>query len=226
MDTDPVRESVRESVRGPASAAIAGLVFGGIFGAVIVLFHSARPEAVADSASWVGSANRREAVDLALGLIPFAGIAFLWFVAVIRARVGSRHDRFFETVFLGSGLLFVAMLFTTAAAVKGVLVLLDAGVALPDETVAYAWVFASTLTGAFGARMAAVFMITTTTMGLRAGAVPRWLAVPGYVCAVLLLFTPPLPNLTQFLFPAWVVALSLYVLAQRRAAAPGSEGHE
>lgn len=222
MDSESVRESVPKT--SPASAAVAGLVFGGIFGAVIILFHSARPDVVADSATWVGSASRREAVDLALGLIPFAGIAFLWFIAVIRARVGSRHDRFFETVFLGSGLLFVAMLFTTAAAVKGVLVLLDAGVTLPEDTVAYAWVFASTLTGAFGARMAAVFMITTTTMGLRTGALPRWLAVPSYVSAVLLLFTPPLPNLTQFLFPAWVVVLSLFVLAQRRVAAPGSAG--
>ncbi len=224
MDPESVREAVRESVRGPASAAIAGLVFGGIFGTVILLFHRVRPAVVADSATWVSSADSRAAVDLALGLIPFAGIAFLWFIAVIRARVGSRQDRFFETVFLGSGLLFVAMLFTTAAAARGVLVLLEAGVTLPDETVAYAWVFASTLTGAFGARMAAVFMITTTTMGLRTGAVPRWLAVPGYLAAVLLLLTPPLPNLIQFLFPAWVVALSLYVLAQRRVAAPGSAG--
>jgi hypothetical protein len=217
-------EVLRESVRGPASAAVAGLVFGGIFGTVIVLFHSVRPEVVADSATWAGSPGRRAAVDLALGLIPFAGIAFLWFVAVIRARVGSRHDRFFETVFLGSGLLFVAMLFTTAAAARAVLVLLDAGVELPDETVAYAWVFATTLTGAFGARMAAVFMLVTTTMGLRTGGVPRWLALPSYLAAVLLLLTPPLPNLTQFLFPAWVVTLSLWVLVQRRVAAPGSEG--
>ena len=51
----------------------------------------------------------------AFGLVPFAGIGFLWFVAVLRDRVGDAEDRFFATVFLGSGLLFVAMLFVASA---------------------------------------------------------------------------------------------------------------
>lgn len=33
-----------------------------------------------------------------------AGIAFLWFIGVIRDRSGAHEDRFFATVFLGSGL--------------------------------------------------------------------------------------------------------------------------
>jgi hypothetical protein len=40
-----------------------------------------------------------------LYLAPFAGIAFLWFIAAIRSQLGEREDRFFATVFLGSGLL-------------------------------------------------------------------------------------------------------------------------
>ena len=51
-----------------------------------------------------------------LYLLPFAGIMFLWFVAVIRDQVGELEDRFFATVFFGSGLLFVATLFAAAAA--------------------------------------------------------------------------------------------------------------
>jgi hypothetical protein len=43
-------------------------------------------------------------------LAPFSGIAFLWFIAVVRNLIGAREDRYFATVFLGSGLLFVAML--------------------------------------------------------------------------------------------------------------------
>ena len=57
-------------------------------------------------------------MEIALNLIPFAGIAFLWFIGVLRDRIGQREDRFFAIVFLGSGLLFVAMLFV-AAAVSG-----------------------------------------------------------------------------------------------------------
>ena len=48
-------------------------------------------------------------------LAPFAGIMFLWFVAVVRDQIGEREDRFFATVFFGSGLLFVALLFAAAA---------------------------------------------------------------------------------------------------------------
>jgi hypothetical protein len=52
---------------------------------------------------------------LALYLVPFAGIAFLWFIGVLRDRLGELEDRFFATVFFGSGLLFLAMLFASAA---------------------------------------------------------------------------------------------------------------
>ena len=55
------------------------------------------------------------AVAIALNLVPFAGIAFLWFIGVLRDRIGEHEDRFFATVFLGSGLLFVAMIFVAAA---------------------------------------------------------------------------------------------------------------
>ena len=211
------RVSISRSIRRPASAGIAGLVFGVILCVVIVLFHNAAPALIADAGGWIDDPSRRMAVDRALGLIPFAGIAFLWFIAVIRAQLGSREDRFFETVFLGSGLLFVAMLFSAAAAMKGVLVLIDAGVSLPSETAAFAWTLSTTLLAFFGTRMAAVFMLSVTTMGVRTGSVPRWLAIPGYLIAVLLLLTPPLPNLTQFLFPLWVVLASVHILLGRSA---------
>jgi len=211
------RDSITNAVRQPASAAVAGLVFAVILITVILLFHSAAPALVADSSQWVADPNRRTTVERALNLIPFAGIAFLWFVAVIRAQLGSREDRFFETVFLGSGLLFVAMLFTAAAALKGILTLTSAGVRLPDDSLAFAWTFSGALLGTFGARMAAVFTFSVTTMGVRIGTIPRWLALVGYATGLILLLTPPLPNLTQFLFPAWVLLLSILILVRRRS---------
>ena len=53
--------------------------------------------------------------------MPFAGIALLWFIGVIRDRLGKDEDRFFAIVFLGSGLLFLAMLDASAAVVGGIL---------------------------------------------------------------------------------------------------------
>jgi hypothetical protein len=52
--------------------------------------------------------------------VPFAGIAFLWFIGVIRDRLGDHEDRFFASVFLGSGLIFLATVFV-AMAIAGAL---------------------------------------------------------------------------------------------------------
>ena len=210
------RSTVMRAVRQPASAAIAGLVFGGILCTVIVLFHQAAPVSIADYARWAEDPTRRQQIGIALDLVPFAGIAFLWFIAVVRALLGSLHDRFFETVFLGSGLLFVAMLFSAAGALKAVLVLTDAGVVLSPDLLGLVWAFAAAMLGSFGARMAAVFTLSVATVGMRTGTVPRWMAFTGYAAGLLLLLTPPLPNLMQFLFPAWVILLSVHILVRRR----------
>jgi hypothetical protein len=206
------RATVVRAIRQPASAAIAGLIFGVILTVVLVLFHSAAPPEAARWAHWMDDPAQRSAVDTAMNLIPFAGIAFLWFIAVVREQLGSREDRFFETVFLGSGLLFVAMLFVAASVLKAVLTLSAAGVVLPPETLAFTWAFATTLLGSFGARMAAVFTVSVASTGMRMGSVPRWLAVAGYVTGLVLLLSPPLPKAAQFLFPLWVIAISLHIL--------------
>ena len=75
-------------------------------------------------------------------------------------------------------------------------------------------------------RMAAVFILSITTAGLRVGSVPRWLVLSGYVVGVFLLLTPPIPNLTQFLFPLWVGVLSLYILLRPNQVARGSASPE
>jgi hypothetical protein len=66
-----------------------------------------------------GLSGSWKTVNLALNMVPFAGIAYLWFIAVLRDLIGDHEDRFFATVFIGSGLLFLAMLFA-ASAVAGV----------------------------------------------------------------------------------------------------------
>jgi len=209
------RASIVRAVRQPQSAAIAGLVFGLILGAVILLLHGAAPGLEGNAAHWADDPGRVSAINTALNLIPFGGIAFLWFIAVIRAQLGSREDRFFETVFLGSGLLFIAVLFVAAAALKAILVMDDAGVVVSDEMMATMWSLAFALLKIDGARMAAVFILSVSTMGVRTGTIPRWLAFPAYLIGVLLLLTPPAPPLTQLLFPLWVIALSIYILVRR-----------
>src|SRR4051794_41435814 len=71
-------------------------------------------------------ASRRNLIRLSLHLVPFAGIAFLWFIGVVREQLGDVEDRLFSTVFLGSGLLLVAMLFQAAVTSTSLTAMLDA----------------------------------------------------------------------------------------------------
>jgi hypothetical protein len=102
-------------LRAPGAAAVAGIVFSVLLTAAFVLLRLSVPADPRVAGIWLTDPGRRATVEIALNLIPFCGIAFLWFIGVIRDRVGQREDRFFATVFLGSGLLFVAMLFAAAA---------------------------------------------------------------------------------------------------------------
>lgn len=206
------------AVRQPKAAAFAGLAFGLILAGVLVLLQSAAPTAAADYGTWMTDLDRRDAVSKALALIPFAGIAFLWFIAVVRSSLGGREDRFFDALFTGSGLVFVAMLFTGAAVLMSALTLADAGVERDPAADAQTWALASALLGSFGARMAAVFALAVSTYGLRAGSLPRLVAVLGYLTGTLLLLTPPLPRWAQLLFPFWVMAISVNVLLRERSA--------
>ncbi|MFN8156347.1 MAG: hypothetical protein U0R68_02925 [Candidatus Nanopelagicales bacterium] len=207
--------SLARAMRQPKAAAVAGLFFSLILAAVLLLLQSVAPQTTSELGSWADDQTRRDSVVIALALIPFAGIAFLWFVAVVRSELGRLGDRFFETVFLGSGLLFVAMLFAAAAVLSGLLSLVDAGFPVAPTAAAEAWSVSTALLGQFGARMAAVFALTVSTAGRRAGTLPRAVALLGYLCGIVLLLTPPLPRWAMFLFPIWVITLSLVVLLRR-----------
>lgn len=196
-------------LRTPRSAAVAGIIFAVILATVIVLIHSAIPRT--GDTSWVRNPGQRHAVSSALGLIPFAGIAFLWFIGVIRTRLGALEDKLFATVFLGSGLLFVSLLFSAAAVLGSVLRLYDSPRSVSPDTLRWGQTLVIELLGTFGARMAAVFILSVTTVGHRVGVNPRWLTVLGYLSALVLLVSPPLPKWGQLLFPAWVLALSITI---------------
>ena len=150
----------------------------------------------------------------ALGLVPFAGIAFLWFVGVLRDRVGEAEDRFFATVFLGSGLLFVGMLFVASALAAGLVA--SAGDNGDSLLSADTWDVGRRTTyelmTVYAMRMAAVFMLATSTILLRTRLAPRWIVASGYAVAILLLVTVGFFAWIELVFPAWVLMLSLYVL--------------
>jgi hypothetical protein len=166
---------------------------------------------------WLTDSARRTAVVVALNLIPFAGIAFLWFIGVLRDRIGEREDRFFATVFLGSGLLFVAMMFVAAAVGGGLIAQASSG--QPGVgTLVLGRNVTSILLNVYAMRMAAVFTLTLVTIARRTAIISRWLTVAGLVTAVLLLVGVGISAWVELLFPAWILALSVDVLAAGRRA--------
>ena len=114
----------RANLKTPKAAAIAGIIFSVLLILVVWLLRISVPDDPQESGSWLKSESGT--VALAVNLVPFAGIAFLWFIGVLRARLGEREDKFFATVFLGSGLLFLAMLFTAAALAGALIMSFDA----------------------------------------------------------------------------------------------------
>jgi hypothetical protein len=196
----------------PRAAAVAGILFSVLLLTSLILIRISVPAKPQDAGTWL-SGNWRT-VNLALNLLPFAGIAFLWFIGVVRDRLGEHEDRFFATVFLGSGLLFLAMLFTSAAVAGGVIalygtspgLLLESGVYSLGRTITYE------IMNVYTMKMAGVFMISTCTLSLRTGIIPRWMAILGLALALFLILSLGFLYWAPVIFPLWVLLISAYIL--------------
>jgi hypothetical protein len=206
--------SVARAIRTPRAAALAGIAFSLLFALALVLVRTAVPADPDDAEQWLSDGSRHDAVLLGLGLVPFAGIAFLWFIGVVRDRVGEAEDRFFATAFLGGGLLFVGMLFVASAVAGGLIVAAETNADTILES--GAWEFGRETTYelmvVYALRMAAVWTLAICTILLRTRLAPRWLVASGYAIAIVLLLTAGSFAWVELLFPAWVMALSLHVL--------------
>jgi hypothetical protein len=201
------------ALRTPRAAAIAGIVFAILFGTVLVLIRLSLPENLDDAGDWLTNSSQRGAVHTAHYLVPFCGLAFLWFMGVLRSQMGDREDKFFGTIFLGTGLLFVAMLFASTALAGGVLS--EAGRrsgSVPVGVSQFARPTINSLVTNYGIRMAAVFTIATSMIGLRLEFFRRWLALAGFAIGLFLLFAARSVPWVELLFPTWVLVVSIQIL--------------
>ena len=214
---DPLKAG--SPLRTPRAAAVAGIIFSVLMIIALTVLRLSVPARPTVPGAWLTDAERRATVAVALNLIPFAGIAFLWFIGVLRDRIGEREDRFFATVFLGSGLLFVAMLFV-GAAVAGSVIASVTPTALPGrDTLILGRNVTASLLNVYSMRMAAVFTLTTVNIARRTQIVSRWLVYAGLACALVLMIGIGINPWVELLFPLWILALSVEFLLARRAAA-------
>ena len=207
-------KDTRQAIPVPRAAAIAGVIFSVLLIVSLGLVRLAVPADPTEPGGWLTDPDRRNAIGVALHLVPFAGIAFLWFVGVIRSRLGAQEDQFLATVLLGSGLLFVACLFGSAILAGGLVDAVAAGhVRLPDsETYHFGRHTRNTLLNVFAIKMAAVFMFSTCTIGIRTAIFPRWVAFVGYACGLVLLVVITKWAWIALLFPLWVLLVSISIL--------------
>lgn len=205
---------VRARLRTPRAAAIAGIVFSVLLISTLWLIRLSIPSDPREMGAWVETSSGR--VGFALSLVPIAGVAFLWFVGVLRDRLGAREDQLFATVFLGSGLLFLGMLFVAAAAVDGLLVAHSVQPKPLFETATFPFVraFVFEIMQLYAFKMAAVFMVTTSTVAVRTGLTARWIALVGYASAALILLGSQSFPWVPLLFPVWVLLVSVYILVE------------
>jgi hypothetical protein len=214
----------RARLTTPRAAAVAGILFSVLLIISLVLIRVSVPADPRGAGDWL--TNSAQTVTLALNLVPFAGIAFLWFVGVIRDRLGDYEDKLFATVFLGSGLLFLAMLFASAATAAGVIIAAEAAGAAAAAGGVYGFGRAATYVAlnTYAMRMAGVFMISACTMFVRTGVMPRWMGWLGYALALVLLLTLSSFSWVSLLFPVWVFAVSVYILIEnlQTRAVPGA----
>ena len=218
---------IRQRLTTPRAAAIAGIIFSVLLIVSMLLIRTSIPENPLAAATDAIKHSRR--ISLALNLLPFAGISFLWFVGVLRDRLGQLEDRFFATVFLGSALLFLAMIFIVGSVAGGMVTLLASGSESLLGSSAYALgrIQAYQAMHTYAIKMAGLFMISTSMISLRTAIVPRWMAFLGIALALMLLLSVGAFEPILLVFPLWVLSISVYILfdnfrgAFRTAAHPG-----
>ena len=200
MTTQPADRLRRLST--PRAAAVAGVLFSVLFGIALVLIRLALPEGAEPGSQWL----REDSTNLKVSatIMPFAGIAFLWFMAVVRDGLGRYEDKFFSTVFVGSGVLFLAMMFVASGVGAG---LERSDAAAHPDVAAFGQMVLLAVSKTYALRMAAVFMISLATIWLKTGLMPRWLVGVTYLVAVGLLLASDISMWLTLAFPIWVLVV-------------------
>jgi len=220
-------DGVRRALSSVESAALSGLAAAVLLSlSVYLLGRQPGVRSSTEDLAWYTDSGNRFTVFLGLNLAALGVVAFLWFMAVVRRRLGDQEDQFFATVFVGSGIAFAMLTITAAvcAAAPTFVVHFGDRADLEESTVALAHGLWFGIWGVGASRMAGVFMAVTSTIGMRFAALPNWLSRLGFVLGALLGLTGAFAGPLDFLFAAWLAAVSMTLLFTRgrRREAPAS----
>lgn len=207
------RDKRAQNIRSPRSAAIAGLIFS-----FLLMMQMALASTIgADVPENINRDLLRQWSQIGtiiLGMVPFSGIAFLWFTGVIRDWLGEREDRFFSTVFFGSGIIYVVMLFVYAGVMGAVLgtYSLSGQVTLGSDVLIFGFSLVNELLGNYALRIAAVYMFSIGSLLTRTHRAPQWLIILTFLVATGFLLFAGTTRWARYIFPAWVTVISIFIL--------------
>ena len=211
---------IAHQAKTPQAAAAAGIAFAVLFAAGVTLIRLSAAEL--GGATALSEATGRR-LTVALALMPFAGIAFLWFVAVVRHHLGIYEDQFFATVSLGSGLLFVGMSFVAFAVAGGTLAAYQSGAPAAGVFALNLGIISQAF-NTYALKMAGVFMFSLGTLWRKTGVMPRSVTLVTYLLALVMMVSLSHNLWLALLFPAWVLLVSVVILVSglRRHEAGGA----
>jgi hypothetical protein len=220
---DPPEERGRSLRRAATITAGVGAIHAVLFVVAFVLLAGVPgPEATDEEIlAYYSSSSASVGSLVGLYVMPFAAIAFMWFIVALRmweAISVRRENLLFSNLQLVSGILYVAMV-SVGAAAEGVLAATVAYTTEPiDPVVARQFpLFGSAVLVVFAVRMAAIFVFTTSSIGLSSGVLPRWFAYIGFAAGVFMLLSATLQPFLVLVFPTWLLALSAILLIKARA---------
>jgi len=220
--TQPPARRQGRIVTTPRAGAVAGLLFAIVFTTAVIIIRTTLIDVQSHGSQWLSQDSAW--LSFAIGLVPFSGIFFLWFIAVARQHLGRFEDQFFSTVFMGSGLIFLAMVFV-ASGVAGAILL---GYTRDPAGFGSSGQFTLTrditsqIFGIYGMRMAAIFVFSQATLWFRTHVMPRWMALLSYAVGLVLLFSFTRSMAVLIVFPAWVFVVSAYILIRGGAEQRGA----
>jgi len=211
--SEELEKLTRRELRSPRAAAIAGIIYSVLTITVMLLTWpagSVQPQDVTNKffESWSGT------FSVVLTLVPFAGIAFLWFTAVIRDLLRER-DWFFATIFLGSGIIFVLLFFVWGAILGTIMrltTLESLGVGDTFSVDVFGILLMNEILGNFALRVAGLYMTAVGTLWYRTKLAPNWLITITYLLALGFLLAAERVREARYIFPLWVLAVSVYIL--------------
>ena len=218
--TDPLIGSrrVRRRLLSIEAAAIAGIVcaVGWSLSLRGLLASPGIDASDAEIREYYADSSNGSAAVVWLQVLVVATIAFLWFIGVIRGRLGDREPRLFGTVFFGSSILLAALVFLGTAFLSAPAVLLAVGERTPDpDVVSMTRAGAAVVLSIFAPRIATLVMFSTASVGRATGALPSWLIWLTYVVGVFEFVNVSVATPTVYVVPAWIALVSIVLLVRR-----------